>query len=103
MVNYFNSNADGCKPIENFWEQFDQCLSEHEQARLISSTIGFYKRYHNHYQINETERISRNCYTMPVYLMVLEQNLAYMAVGPAIVGGVDPADFSYEKLCEVTL
>ena len=40
---------------------------------------------------------------MPVYLLVLEQNHAYMAVGPAIVGGVDPADFSYEKLGEVTL
>lgn len=101
--NYFNSDAEGSKPQQNFWEQFDQCLSENEQARLISSTIGFYKRHHDQFQINETERISRICYTMPVYLLVLEQNHAYMAVGPAIVGGVDPADFSYEKLAEVTL
>ena len=101
--NYFNSDADGSKPQQNFWEQFDQCLSENEQARLISSTIGFYKRHHDQFQINETERISRICYTMPVYLLVLEQNHAYMAVGPASVGGVDPSDFSYEKLGEVTL
>jgi hypothetical protein len=101
--NYFNSDADGSKPQQNFWEQFDRCLSENDQARLISSTIGFYKRHHDQFQINETERISRICYTMPVYILVLEQNHAYMAVGPAIVGGVDPADFSYEKLAEVTL
>ena len=102
--NYFNSYADGgIKLQNNFWEQFDQCSSENDQARLISSTIGFYKQHHNQFQINETEWISRICYTMPVYLLVLEKNHAFMAVAPAIVGGVDPADFSYEKLGEVTL
>jgi hypothetical protein len=40
---------------------------------------------------------------MPIYLLVLDNNNGHMAITPAVVKGCDPADFSYEKIGEVTV
>jgi hypothetical protein len=101
--NYFNSNAWGESPQGNFWENLSCCKNEQDQYHLISSTIGFYKKNHGQFQINETERICDIACTMPIYLLALDKDKACMAVGPAIVSGNHPADFSYEKIGEVTV
>jgi hypothetical protein len=99
--NYFNSDAWGESPQGNFWENLSRCENDHDQYHLISSTMGFYKKNHDQFQINETERICDIACTMPIYLLALDKDKACMAVGPAIVSGCHPADFSYEKIGEV--
>jgi len=101
--NFFNSDAWGESPQGNFWENLSHCKNDRDQYRLISSTVGFYKKNHDQFQINETERICDIACTMPIYLLVLDKDKACMAVGPAIVNGCRPADFSYEKISEVTV
>jgi hypothetical protein len=101
--NYFNSDAGGDPPQGNFWENFSRCKNERDQYHLISSTMGFYKKNHDQFQINEIERICDIACTMPIYILALNKDKACMAVGPAIVTGRHPADFSYEKISEVTV
>ena len=99
--NYFNSDAWGESPQGNFWENLSRCENERDQYHLISSTMGFYKKNHDQFQINETERICAVACTMPIYLLVLDNNNGHMAITPAVVKGCCPADFSYEKISEV--
>jgi len=101
--NYFNSDTSGDSPQGNFWECLNHCNNKHDQYRLISSTIGFHKKHHDQFQINETERISEIACTMPIYLLVLDDNDGHMVITPSVVQGCHPADFSYEKIGEVTV
>ena len=101
--NYFNSDAWGESPQGNFWENLSRCENERDQYHLISSTMGFYKKNHDQFQINETERICAVACTMPIYLLVLDNNNGHMAITPAVVKGCCPADFSFEKISEVTV
>jgi len=101
--NYFNSNAWGRSPQGNFWENLRHCKNDRDQYRLISSTVGFYKKNHDQFQINETERICNIACTMPIYILVLDKDKVCMAITPAVVKGCCPADCSYEKISEVTV
>ena len=101
--NYFNSDAWGESPQGNFWENLSRCENDHDQYHLISSTMGFYKKNHDQFQINETERICDIACTMPIYILVLDKDKVCMAITPAVVKGCCPADCSYEKISEVTV
>ena len=49
--NYFNSDAGGDPPQGNFWEHFSHCKNERDQYHLISSTMGYYKKNHDQFQL----------------------------------------------------
>ena len=103
--NYFNSNFKGCfiddRCTDNFWNDYDKCKSQTEKYHLIDDVISFHQKSSNKRDISETEFIADLVCTMPIYLLVLENNNGHMAITPAVVKGCDPADFSYEKLVEI--
>ena len=103
--NQFNSNFKGCfiddRCTDNFWNDYDKCKSQTEKYHLIDDVISFHQKSSNKRDISETEFIADLVCTMPIYLLVLENNNGHMAITPAVVKGCDPADFSYEKLVEI--
>ena len=103
--NYFNNNFKGCfiddRCTDNFWNDYDKCKSQTEKYHLIDDVISFHQKSSNKRDISETEFIADLVCTMPIYLLVLENNNGHMAITPAVVKGCDPADFSYEKLVEI--
>ena len=103
--NYFNSNFKDCfiddRCTDDFWNDYDKCKSRREKAHLIDDVISFHQKNWNKRDISETEFIADLVCTMPIYLLVLDNNNGHMAITPAVVKGFDPADFSYEKLVEI--
>jgi len=103
--NYFNSNFKDCfiddRCTDDFWNDYDKCKSRREKYHLIDDAISFHQKSSNKRDISETEFIADLVCTMPIYLLVLDNNNGHMAITPAVVKGFDPADFSYEKLVEI--
>ena len=103
--NYFNSNFKDCfiddRCTDDFWNDYDKCKSRREKYHLIDDAISFHQKSSNKRDISETEFIAHLVCTMPIYLLVLDNNNGHMAITPAVVKGFDPADFSYEKLVEI--
>ena len=103
--NYFNSDFKDCfiddRCTDDFWNDYDKCKSRREKAHLIDDVISFHQKNWNKRDISETEFIADLVCTMPIYLLVLDNNNGHMAITPAVVKGCCPADFSYEKISEV--
>ena len=105
--NYFNSNFKGCfiddRSTDDFWNDYDKCESQTEKYHLIDDVISFHQKSYNKRDISKTEFIADLVCTMPIYLLVLDNKNGHMAITPAVIKGCDPADFSYEKIGEVTV
>lgn len=105
--NQFNSNFKSCfiddQCTDDFWNDYDKCKSRREKTNLIDSVISFHQKSWDKRDISETEFIADLVCTMPIYLLVLDNNNGHMAITPAVVKGCNPADFSYEKIGEVTV
>ncbi len=103
--NYFNSNFKDCfiddRCTDDFWNDYDKRKSRREKAHLINDVISFHQKSSNKRDISETEFIANLVCTMPIYLLILDNNNGHMAITPAVVKGCCPADFSYEKISEV--
>ena len=100
--NYFNSDTQGNYFSKDFWDDYDTRKNDQSKFGLISGTIGFHKKHYPIEDIYETERIAEYVRTMPIYLLVLDNQIGHMAVFPSIAWGNRPCDFSYEKLGEVS-
>jgi hypothetical protein len=68
----------------------------------MTNMLGYCKKYYPDEDICETERIADFACTMPIYLSVIDNEIIYTVAAPAFVKGKSPADFSYEKLGEVS-
>jgi len=99
--NYFNSDVSASECSSNFWHDYDQSESDSTRLDLISDMFGYHKQYYSYENIREIERIADFSCSMPIYILVLDNNIGHMAVAPAMVRGYGPADFSYEKIKEV--
>ena len=99
--NYFNSDVSASKCSSNFWHDYDQSKSDSSRLDLMSDMFGYYKQYYPYENIREIERIADFSCSMPIYILVLDNNIGHMAGAPAMVRGYGPADFSYEKIKEV--
>jgi hypothetical protein len=100
--NYFNSDVTCDVCCDNFWESFDNCKDEFSKYCLMTNMLGYCKKYYPDEDICETERIADFACTMPIYLSVIDNEIIYTVAAPAFVKGKSPADFSYEKLGEVS-
>lgn len=101
--NYFNSSSKANLYSKDFWTDYDNCKNDQSKLGLISGMIGFHKKNYPAEDINDTERIAEYVRTMPIYLLILDNQIGHMAVFPAIAWGKHPCDFSYEKLGEVSV
>jgi hypothetical protein len=99
--NYFNSDVNATACSSNFWIDYDNSEDDLSRLNLMSEVLGYYKKYYSYENIREIERCSDFSCSMPIYILVLDNNIGHMAVAPAMVRGYGPADFSYEKIKEV--
>jgi hypothetical protein len=99
--NYFNSDVSASKCSSNFWYDYDHSESDSSRLDLLSDMFGYYKQYYPYENIREIERMADFSCSMPIYILVLDNDIGHMAVAPAMVRGYGPADFSYEKIKEV--
>ncbi|CAM8362992.1 hypothetical protein [Candidatus Methylopumilus planktonicus] len=102
--NYFNSDVMEDTRTDDFWGDLDKCKTQRDKHYLISHTVGFHLKYSSFsFKYSETERMADFACTMPIYVLVLDENgVGHLAIAPAFVRGFGPADFSYEKLGEVS-
>ena len=100
--NYFNSDVKEDTCPDDFWGNLDKCKCQLDKLNLISHILGFYIKYFAYDNIRgESERTADFACTMPIYLLVLDNNKGHLSVAPAFVRGFGPADFSYETIKEV--